>query len=80
MPRRPNPNKEIENAIKYAESLGWRYKKSGDSAHAWGKMLCALDSREGCAMSIWSTPRNMYQHADQIKRRVNMCLHAKENK
>jgi len=81
MPKRPrHPNKEIENAITYAESHGWRYRKSGDSAHAWGRMLCPLESREGCAISIWSTPRSTYQHTDQIKRRVRMCPHTKENK
>ena len=28
--RKIHPNKEIEKAIQYAESRGWRYKKSGD--------------------------------------------------
>ena len=76
MSKRPkHPNKEIETAIKHAELQGWRYKESGDSAHSWGRLLCPLESREGCAMSVWSTPRNPYQHADQIKRRIKMCPH-----
>ena len=79
MPKRKrHPSKEIEAAIQYAESQGWRYKVAGDSAHAWGRLLCRLESREGCAMSIWSTPKNPYQHAEQVKRRVDMCLHKGE--
>lgn len=79
MPKRPkHPNKEIEGAVRYAELYGWWYKKSGDSAYAWGRMLCPLNLREGCAMSIWSSPRDPYQHADQIKRRVGLCPHLLE--
>lgn len=47
-----HPNKDIEQALKYAESKGWRYQESGNSAHAWGRILCPLASREGHAMSI----------------------------
>lgn len=73
--RSKHPNKEIESAILYAESLGWRYKKVGDSSHAWGRMLCPLAEREGCSMSIWSTPRDNENHAKQICREVNKCPH-----
>ncbi len=75
MLRKQHPNKEIEAAIQYAEAHGWRYKKAGNSAHAWGRLLCLLETREGCMMSIWSTPRNPYNHAEQIRRRVNQCPH-----
>lgn len=67
--------KEIEEAIVYAENKGWLYKNSGRSAHAWGKLLCPLHKREGHKMSIWSTPRNAYHHAQQIKRLVDKCDH-----
>ncbi len=73
--RLKHQNKEIENAIKYAESCGWRYKESGKSAHAWGRIQCSLQDREGCSMSIWSTPRNADMHAKQIRRRVKQCQH-----
>lgn len=73
--RKIHPNKEIEKAIQYAESKGWRYKKSGDSAHAWGRLLCSLNDREGCAMSVWSTPSNADNHAKLICRRVDSCPH-----
>lgn len=73
--RQKHPNKEIEKAIVYAEKRGWTYKHSGKSAHAWGKLLCPLHNREGHKMSIWSTPRNTYDHALQIKRLVDKCQH-----
>lgn len=68
-------NKEIEQAIRYAESKGWRYQATGHSAHAWGRILCPLATREGHAISIWSTPKNAQNHAKQIKRNVDDCDH-----
>lgn len=75
MPRKKHPSKEIDSAIQFAESKGWRYKKVGGSAHAWGRLLCPLQTREGCSMSIWSTPRNTTNHAKQIYQRVDNCPH-----
>lgn len=68
-------NKEIEKAVQYAENKGWRYKKAGDSAHAWGRLLCPLQTREGCGMSIWSTPRSVDIHAKQIRKQIDLCPH-----
>lgn len=73
--RPKHPNKEIEHALKYAELKGWRYLPSGNSAHSWGRILCPLASREGHAMSIWSTPKSTENHAKQIIRQVNACEH-----
>jgi len=73
--RKTHPNADIERAIRYAESQGWRYKKSGKSAHAWGRLLCPLEAQEGCALSVWSTPRNPSVHARQIVKRVDGCPH-----
>lgn len=73
--RKKHPNKEIEKAIQYAESKGWRYKKAGQSAHAWGRLLCPFGERDGCSLSVWSTPRNADVHAEQIKKRVKQCKH-----
>lgn len=79
MPHRSkHPQKEIEDAIKYAEDHGWSYKPSGHSAHACARMLCPLRTTEGCQMSIWSTPRSASQHARQITRRVQQCTHSEE--
>src|SRR5882672_3278667 len=80
MKRTRHPSKEIEEAIKYAESKGWRYKKSGNSAHAWGRLLCPLQAREGDQISIWSTPRSEFNHAQQIRRAVDKCTHGKVEK
>jgi len=76
--RSKHPNKDIEAAVKYAESIGWRYKEAGGSAHAWGRILCSYREREGCSMSIWSTPKNPFRHAKQIKGSVKRCPHKVE--
>lgn len=76
--RPKHPNKDIEKALQYAEAKGWRYQYSGNSAHAWGRMLCPLANRDGHAMSIWSTPRSAENHAKQIKRTVDACEHIGE--
>jgi len=73
--RKQHPNKEIEAAIVYAEKHGWRHKKAGGSAHAWGRLYCPRMDREGCSMSIWSTPKSPEHYAKQIKRKVNNCPH-----
>ena len=71
-------NKSIEQAIKKAELKGWRYQKAGNSSHAWGRLLCPLESRDGCKISIWSTPRNQEDYAKQIMRSINACDHQGE--
>lgn len=68
-------NKEIEKAIRYAENAGWRYKNTSGSAHAWGRLLCPLQARKGCSISIWSTPKNGDTHAKQIRKSVDSCSH-----
>lgn len=77
--RKRHPKKEIECAVVYAESKGWLYKKPGGSAHAWGHLFCPHHSREGHRISIWSTPKNAYNHADQIRRAVDNCEHSEED-
>ena len=74
-----HPNKDIEAAIKYAESKGWRYQETGNSAHAWGRLLCPFESREGHSMSVWSTPKSTDNHAKQIRRNVDACEHQGDN-
>lgn len=73
--RKTHPNKHIEAAVQYAESKGWRFKDPGASAHAWGRLLCGEATREGCQLSVWSTPKNPENHAKQIKRAVDSCPH-----
>lgn len=76
MPRNKHPKKEIERALAYAESRGWRLEIGG--AHAWGKMYCPANDRdcrcgEFCIASIWSTPKSVDNHARQIRRVVDNC-------
>jgi len=75
MPRPRHPSAAVEAAVKYAEELGWRYKAPGKSAHSWGRLLCPEHSRDGCLMSVWSTPRNAENHAKKIIRKVDNCPH-----
>ncbi len=76
MASRPrHPNKDIEAAIRYAERCRWRYKQTGNSAHAWGRIYCPEKTPEGCALSVWSTPKNVIYHVMQIRRKVNLCAH-----
>lgn len=77
MARKPHPKKEIEEAIRYAESKGWRVEMS--SGHAWGKMYCPYNDErchcgEFCITSIWSTPRNLANHGKQLRRVVDNCI------
>lgn len=71
MSRPRHPNKHIEAAVRYAEQLGWRVVIS--NGHAWGRLLCPRNSRTGCAISVWSTPKSPQNHARAIQRVVDHC-------
>jgi hypothetical protein len=84
MPRKAHPQPDIEKALTYAEQNGWKIEISNSHAHAWGKMKCPYNNKECrcgefCLSSIWSTPRNPYNHAKQIYRIVNRCIYTKES-
>ncbi|MDE1184227.1 hypothetical protein [Paraburkholderia sp.] len=75
---RPHPRKEIEAALVYAETHGWRVEPRKGNGHAWGRMYCPLNDAECrcgefCIASIWSTPRNSGNHANDLKRVVDNC-------
>lgn len=74
MPRRRHPKKEVEEALSAAEAAGWRVESTA-SGHRWGVMRCAEASREGCQVSIWSTPRSPGNHARQLRRAIDRCPH-----
>lgn len=81
MSRSRHPKKEIEEALRHAESHGWRVEQGG--GHAWGKMYCPYNDAECrcglfCIASIWSTPRDSDVHARQLKRVVDKCERNKE--
>ncbi len=76
MARASHPNKEIEAALRYAQSNGWRIKAA--SGHAWGRIYCPYNDNECrcgefCIASIWSTPKNPMAHARAIRRVVDNC-------
>lgn len=73
MVRPRHPNKEIEAAVRYAESKGWTFVRRG--SHAWGILNCPESSREGHQFFIHSTPRNPFVHAEKLRRTVNHCTH-----
>ncbi len=73
MARPRHPSKEIEAAVRYAEGFGWTCTLS--KGHAWGRLRCPHGQRGGCQLSVWSTPKNPHNHAEQICRRVDACPH-----
>ena len=77
-----HPNKEIQAALKYAEKKGWRIEPVG--SHAWGKIYCPNNDQqcrcgEFCITSVWSTPRNPTNHARQLRRVVDNCIHQNQS-
>ncbi len=73
--RSRHPNKDIEDSIQYAESKKWRFKSTGGSSHAWGKLLCLYAKPSGCIICIYCTPKNPTNYAKLIKRQVDKCPH-----
>jgi hypothetical protein len=74
-PRHAKP--AIEKAVQYAEQQGWRVESS--NGHAWGRLYCPFSSREGCIVSVWSTPKNPDSHARHIRKIVDSCPHWPES-
>lgn len=75
MYRPRHPNKHIEAAVQYAIDQGWRYMPAGSSAHIWGRLLCQYADRDGCRVSVNSTPRVPEHHAAKIRKAVSHCSH-----
>lgn len=73
MSRPRHPDKEIEKAVRYAESLGWRVEIS--RGHAWGRLFCPLATPDGCIINVYSTPRSGQNHARHIVKDVDHCPH-----
>ena len=82
MARRRHADREIEGALRHAETYGWRVEMAAGHAHAWGRMYCPSpdnECREGefCIVSIWSTPRNAQDHARRLRHIVDTCIHVR---
>ena len=71
----PHPDKEIREAIEYAENNGWTFVKSGPRAYCYGRLYCPASSRGGCIVSVYSTPKNPGRHARHIRSEVDKCPH-----
>jgi hypothetical protein len=77
MVRGTHSKKDVEEALAYAEELGWRVQ-SGGKGHAWGRLYCPYNDAECrcgefCITSIWSTPKNSGNHARHLRRVVDNC-------
>ncbi len=72
MARQRHPVKDIEAAVRYAESNGWIVVASGSSAHSWAKLRCPGDCPQ---RSVWSTPADSVAHARQLRAFVDRCPH-----
>lgn len=84
MSRRRHPNKDIEEAVRYAEASGWKVRLA-KRGHAWGQMFCPANSKDCrcgdfCVTSINTTPKKPATHAKQIKRVVDNCQFKPTNK
>lgn len=75
MPRPRHPKPEIEEALSEAENTGWRVEKAAPRAKPWGSARCAHANRDGCRLSIWSTPKSAQNFAKQIRKAVAACPH-----
>ncbi|WP_322366731.1 hypothetical protein [Pseudomonas sp. Teo4] len=76
MSRPSHAKKEVEQALRHAESKGWKVVVGG--GHCWGKLYCPFNDAECrcgefCITSVWSTPRNPGTFARQLRRVVDRC-------
>ena len=70
-----HPNKHIREAMKFAETEGWRFVKASGHAHIYGTMYCPRSARVGCRFRVYSTPTNPEEHAQKLIREVKRCPH-----
>lgn len=84
MSRIKHKNKDIEKALQYAEQNGWIVEVHNNSkSHAGGVIKCQQNSKKCwtsiyCITSIWSTPKNPYNHARQIIKIVDKCIYKRK--
>lgn len=72
--RQRHPKKEIEEALQEAEAAGMRVE---DQHGHWGVIWCPGEEGDRCPRPfwVWSTPRNVQNHAKQIRRYVARWTH-----
>jgi len=69
-----HPKSEVEEAVQYAITAGWRWL-AGGGGHAWAVLRCSERTRDGCQVYVFSTPQNPGNHAKRIKSAVDRCTH-----
>jgi hypothetical protein len=78
MPGWSHSKKEVRAALSHAVPEGFLVKESDGRGHCWGYVQCQETDCRG-RMSVWSTPSNQHDHADQIRRFVRRHKHQLES-
>lgn len=70
-----HPNKDVDAAIDYAVSQGWRFVEKGNS-HTVAYLYCTHESSGQhdsmkCHISIYGSPKNPGNHAKKIRKAVD---------
>jgi hypothetical protein len=71
--RRRHPKKEVEQALRVAETRGWKVQPQ-PRGHRWGVMRCPAHEHWH---PIWSTPKNPGNHAKELGREMQRCEHVR---
>jgi hypothetical protein len=72
--RSRHPKKDVEEALQEAEKAGMIVE---DSRGHWGVIWCPGDEHDRCPRPfwVWSSPKNVQNHAKQIRRYIARCPH-----
>lgn len=73
MARDRHSKKELEAVVEYAEQQGWDVLPG--KRHAKFKLRCKHHDRDGCKVSVWSTPADVDDHARNVRRAIDRCPH-----
>lgn len=74
-PRDRHPDKDVQKALEAAEADGALVEARHGRGHAWGRIRCGRGGHQGCALMIWSTPKNPHGHARLIRNLMRKCPH-----
>lgn len=71
-------DKDVRQFIDRMVSKGWRYEEAeGRTSHPAGVLLCPEETRDGCRMTVYSTPKR--GQLDLLRRAVKKCPHESGN-
>lgn len=69
MGRDRHPKKDIESALRYAESHGWKVQqKKSKKSHTWGRVT---SPDGGISIRVDGTPKNPSDRAKDVRRAVD---------